>query len=300
MARISSNGLTLEVVSDGVGGEPLLLNMGIGSPLVWWNEGFVAELVDRGFHVIRYDHRDVGLSERLPHLGVPSIVPAIPRAFLNLPVAAPYTLWDLADDAVGILDALGLESAHLGGVSMGGMVAQCAALRYPERVRSLSLIMTTSGERWSSLGRPRAIAALVGKAPVTVEEAEETLLRATRVIGGSGFPLEEERVRRNARMSWERGLNPDGFRRHFAAVLAQEDRTPLLRGLDLPVTVMHGAADPLIPPSAGKHLAANIPGARLELFDGMGHFLPQPLFGELADLVARTAEAGGNRFRSAG
>lgn len=293
MARIEANGLGIEVELRGPEeGEPLLLHMGIGCPLVWWPEPFLDALLDEGFRLILYDHRDTGLSDHLDHLGVPSVTFSLPLALLQLPVSAPYTLDDMARDALGILDALGLDSAHHLGVSMGGMVAQCLALQAPERVRSLSLVMTSPGDRWDSLGSPWAIAYMMGPAPRTVVEAEEALLRASRTIGSPGYPVEEERLRAQARAAWTRGCNPDGYYRHFAAVLAQRDRTERLAELQMPVAILHGAQDPLIPPAAARRMASRMPHAHLGIYEGMGHNLPTALCRDLARVVAETAGGG--------
>lgn len=291
MPRVRANGVELEVVVDGEGGEPLLLIMGIGAQLIWWPDELVERLVDAGFEVIRFDNRDVGRSQSLDELGVPPALRWLPLSLLGRPLPqAPYTLWDMADDTAALVEAMGHDRAHVVGVSMGGMIAQCLALRHPERVASTTLLMTASGARRHAVGDPRAIKALLAPAPQTPDEAAEATVRLYGAIGSPGFPLEEEVLRRKARLAFERGRNPKGFLRQFGAILATEDRTPLLRRLEgTPVSVVHGAADPLIPVRAGKQLARAIPGARLVVNEGQGHSLPTPLLPGITEVIRETA-----------
>ncbi len=195
------------------------------------------------------------------------------RRALGRPVEAPYTLDDMADDTVGLLDALGLERAHVVGMSLGGMVAQCVALRYPERVRSLAIMMSGPGEFWLSMPSFGALRALMARPPRNREHAIEHFLALVRVIGASPHRSEEERLRELAALQFDRGLSPRGFARQFAAILAAPARTRALRELRVPTVVIHGANDPLIPPLAGRLTAAPIPGARLAVIEGLGHDL---------------------------
>jgi pimeloyl-ACP methyl ester carboxylesterase len=289
MERVTvATGLDLDVLDEGQG-EPLLLIMGLGSQLVFWPPGLLDELRARGFRTIRFDNRDAGRSTWLDDAPVPSIPRAIVRAYLGLPVPAPYTLWDLADDAAGLLDALGLASAHVLGVSLGGMVAQCLAIRHPGRVRTLTSIMATPGGRRGWLATPLALRAITSPVPADPARAIEREVGIFRVIAGRGYPFDEPLLRGLLEEQVARGVNPAGFVRQLVAVLASGDRRAALGTLRLPTLVVHGAEDPLILPWAGRATALAIPGARLVVHPGMGHSLPRPLWPVLADDVARLA-----------
>jgi pimeloyl-ACP methyl ester carboxylesterase len=282
MAFARANGIELAYEEEG-SGEPMVLIMGIGAQLVFWPDDFVSGLAERGFRVVRFDNRDVGQSTKLSALRAPNLRRAMMRSLLGLPVEAPYTLSDMADDTAGLMDALGIDAAHVVGVSLGGMIAQTLAITHPHRVRSLTSIMSTPGGRRNMLSHPRALAALLGKPPRTAEEAEAHLVAISRVIGSRAFPLDETELRRKARLSFGRGGDPRGFARQFAAMLATGDRRGALRFLRRPAAVIHGSVDPLILPHAGRATARAIPEARLRIVEGMGHDLPRgawPIFFE--------------------
>jgi len=292
MARVPvSTGIELEVLDEGQGG-PLLLIMGLGSQLVFWPPGFLDELHARGFRTIRFDNRDAGLSTWLDDAPEPSIPLTIARAYLGLPVPAPYTLWDLADDAAGLLDALGLASAHVLGVSMGGMIAQCLALRHPKRVRTLTSIMAGPGGRRSWLALPKALKAITAPPPPDPAAAIEREVGIFRLIAGNGFEFDEPLLRGLLEAQVARGVNPAGFVRQLVAVLASGDRRAALANLKVPTLVVHGTDDPLVLPWAGRATARAIPGAKLVVHAGMGHSLPRPLWPIVADDVARLAGLG--------
>jgi pimeloyl-ACP methyl ester carboxylesterase len=270
---------------------PLLLVMGLGTQMIAWPDDFCRDLAARGYFVIRFDNRDVGRSSHLE-----ARAPDPVRVMLRRE-RPPYRLADMAADAMGLLDALGIESAHVVGASMGGFIAQLVAIRHPARVRSLTLIMTSTGSRW--VGRPKArLVSLLARdrsPSVGREQAIELVLRASRLIGSSGYPFDEPHLRELAGRSYDRSYDPRGFYRQLAAILVQSDRTERLRSIRVPTVVIHGLADPLVNPSGGRALAKAIPGARFVGLPGMGHDLPRPLWSRIADEIARTAEAGEER-----
>jgi pimeloyl-ACP methyl ester carboxylesterase len=269
---------------------PLLLIMGLGMQMVAWDDDFCRMLARRGFHVIRFDNRDVGLSTWMRGMRAPTPREVVLGRMLRRPVEPPYRLEDMADDAVGLLDALGIGSAHIVGASLGGMIAQLMAIHYPERVRTLTCIMSrASGDR--SGGRPtlRALALFLGRAP---REREEYLRRAQqvwRVLSGPRFPPAPARVHERAAAAWERGINPGGVRRQLAAEMTSASRVEALGRVRAPTLVIHGSLDPLLPPQGGRQIAAAVPGAELLILDGMGHSLPEPLWSRIVGAIARLA-----------
>ncbi|MDQ6684736.1 MAG: alpha/beta fold hydrolase, partial [Pseudomonadota bacterium] len=286
------NGLAIEVEDEGRrDGDPLLLIMGVGMQLTGWPDGFVAELARRGFRVIRFDNRDIGLSEGRDSAGVPNIALASMRYLLGLPVAAPYALADMAEDAAGVLDALGIERAHVCAASMGGMIAQHLAARHPERVKSLTLMMTTSGARhlpkpsWAVqrafLAKPRGGGDLEGIAGHFV--------RLFDIIGSPEFRVPPEEARRRSLEFVKRSWHPAGGARQMLAILADGDRSEMLKTIHVPTHVIHGAVDPLIPVAAGRDVAARIPGATLDIIEGLGHDLPQQMWPRFADGIVTVA-----------
>jgi pimeloyl-ACP methyl ester carboxylesterase len=292
--KLQANGLQIEVDVQGpAGGEPVLLVMGLGMQLVAWPEELVAELVARGFRVIRFDNRDVGLSQGHDHLGMPRMAGAMLRYTFRLPVPSPYTLRDMAADAVGVLDALGIPAAHVCGASMGGMIAQQMAVHHPQRVKSLTLIMTTSGARHLPQPSLRVRQALLGKPRSTaVADVVAHLEGLIHTIGSPGYRPEPARLRERLELSVRRAYRPAGTARQLLAIVADGDRTPLLRQIRQPTRVIHGADDPLVPPAAGQHLADQIAGATLDLVPGMGHDLPLPLLPRIAAGIAIAAGRG--------
>jgi pimeloyl-ACP methyl ester carboxylesterase len=287
--RASANGI--EIVYETIGDPadpPLLLVMGLGMQLIHWEMELCELLAARGFRVIRFDNRDAGLSTQID-----ARVPNLARAFAGLKIDAPYLLDDMADDAVGLLDHLGIEAAHVAGASMGGMIGQAMAIRHPDRVLSLTSIMSTTGER--RVGRPklRVWGVLARRAPRDKDAYVDYFLRVFRLIGSKGFPSDEDRIRELAAASYERAHRPAGTARQLAAIMASPDRTEQLRRLKLPATVFHGRADPLVPFRGGRATAEAIPGARLVAIPGMGHDLPREVWPRLADAIAETAARAG-------
>jgi pimeloyl-ACP methyl ester carboxylesterase len=266
---------------------PLLLVMGLGGPMTWWPIDLCRQLAAEDFFVIRYDNRDTGRSTRLREHRVTRT--HLVAAFLGRRVPVPYSLRDLATDAFGLLDHLGIKATHVAGVSMGGMIAQSMAIEHPERVLSLTSIMSTTGER--SVGRPklRMMGLLMRRAPREKEAFVEHFVAVFKAIGSRGFAMDEERVRRLAAEAYERDHDPAGTGRQLAAILASGDRTERLRALRVPTTVIHGRKDPLVPFRGGKATADAIPDAKLIAIPGMGHDMPREVWPQLVDAISDNA-----------
>ena len=282
MPSTTANGISIEYETAGdPANPPLLLIMGLGAQLIAWDDEFVAALVAKGFYAVRFDNRDVGRSTWFDEAGAPDLV-----GLLTGQAHAAYLLSDMADDAAGLLQALEIESAHVLGVSMGGMITQSLAIGYPARVRTMISIMSTTGD--PSVGQPsdEAVAALLAPAPVDRDGAIDGAVQTWRVIGSPGFPFHEDRLRAAAGASYDRGAHPDGVARQLAAILSSPDRTAALRGVDIPTLVIHGESDQLVNPTGGQATADAVPGATLWMIPGLGHDLPVELFGEIADRVA--------------
>jgi pimeloyl-ACP methyl ester carboxylesterase len=276
-------------------GAPVLLIMGLGMQLTAWPDEFCRDMASRGFRVIRFDNRDAGLSTEMPSLGFLATTALLAGASLRMPVKPPYCLADMARDAVGLMDALGIRSAHIVGASMGGMIAQIVAAEYPQRVKSLVSMMSTSGDPTLPGPAPRVLQALLRRRPR--RDAEHGIVQTAdflRLIGSPGFPTGEAELRAKVERATRRSYRPDGWTRQFIAIQSAGNRTRALRRIRAPTLVMHGADDPLIPAAAGKHTAANIPGARLKIIPGWGHDLPGTLLPRLVEAIAdHCAEAEG-------
>lgn len=278
--KIRANGLEIEVEDSGPGADghqrpAVLLIMGLGMQLIAWPAQMVQALVDAGYRVIRHDNRDVGLSQRLDGMGKPNMILEGLKYKLGLPPRAPYSLGDMAADALGVLDALGVARAHVVGASMGGMIAQRMALAAPQRVLSLTSIMSTSGAKGLPQARPQVIRVLLsrpnGKHPQAVVAHYVKLFQ---VIGSPGFPLSESELRERIVPGIERGFYPVGTLRQMLAVMADGRRAAQLAHITAPTLVVHGKADPLVPFECGEDTARRIPGAALVGIAGMGHDLP--------------------------
>jgi pimeloyl-ACP methyl ester carboxylesterase len=281
-----ANGLELCYQEMGpADGEPLLLIMGLATQMIAWDESFCELLAERGFRVVRFDNRDIGRSTRLDSAGVPPRVDMM----LGRRGSAAYLLSDMAADTVGLMDHLGIESAHVVGASMGGMIAQTLAIEHSRRLRSLVSIMSNTGSRWTGMPSRKAMAVLLAKPPRSREEAIERSVRTFSVIGSPGYPFEEERLRRVVGRSYDRGHGAAGVVRQLHAVTASGDRTQALRQVRVPTTVIHGNRDVLVRPAGGRATARAIPGARLKMIDGMGHDLPRQLWPVFVEEIAATA-----------
>jgi pimeloyl-ACP methyl ester carboxylesterase len=286
-----ANGIELAYQEMGdADGEPLLLVMGLATQMIAWDEGFCGLLAERGFRVVRFDNRDIGRSTRIHSAGVPRRV----NMMLGRRATAPYLLGDMAADTVGLMDHLGFDSAHVVGASMGGMIAQTAAIELPERVRSLVSIMANTGSRWTGMPSRRAMAVLLARPPRGRAEAVERALRTFRVIGSPGYPIDEDRIRDIAGRSYDRGHSSAGVLRQLHAITASGDRTQALHAVRAPTAVIHGNRDPLVRPAGGRATARAIPGARLRIIDGMAHDLPRQLWPVFAEEIATNAARAGH------
>jgi pimeloyl-ACP methyl ester carboxylesterase len=290
MPHATANGIQIEYDTFGDRSAPaLLLIAGNGAQMIVWDSAFCELLAKRGLHVIRFDNRDVGLSTKFDEAGMPDLMAAFQAAMLGRKVESAYTLDDMADDAVGLLDALGISKAHICGASMGGMIAQIVAFRHPEHVLSLTSMMSTTGNPALPFGRQDAIAALLAPAPEERGAYVEHYVNVWRRIWSPGFPFEEENVRRFMEKSYDRSYCPQGMARQNAAIIAGGDRRPKLASVKAPALVIHGADDPLIPVAGGKDTAMSIPGAKLIIVDGMGHDMPQGVWAQILDAIAEHA-----------
>ena len=266
-----------------------LLIMGLGTQMVAWDDAFCRKLMDRGYYVIRFDNRDVGLSGRPANASVPDLAALEQSLRAGHPERPPYTLEDMAADGIGLLRGLGIEQAHVAGVSMGGMIAQVMASDFPQQVHSLTSIMSSTGRPDLPPPTPEALEVLLTPFPTDREGYIESFVRTYRIISGPVYPINETRVRRWAKMHFENGLNPDGITRQLAAILYAGDRTEALRRITAPTLVLHGDADPLFSVACAHATADTIPDARLEIIPGMGHVIPDALWDFVVDLMVAHA-----------
>jgi pimeloyl-ACP methyl ester carboxylesterase len=277
-------------------GDPaVLLVMGLGTQMLGWHEDLCAELAGRGFHVIRYDNRDVGRSTYMRDLPVPTVAQLVRRS----KKAAAYTLDHLAGDGVALLDALEIERAHVVGASMGGMIAQTIAINHQPRVASLVSIMSNTGARLSGQPRPSTYRVLLGTPPKEREAYIEHTLALYKLIGSPGFEIDDDDLRDRAARGYDRGRNPAGSARQLAAIIASGDRTKRLRDVRVPTLVIHGTKDRLVSPSGGRATAKAIPGARLMRIEGMGHDLPRGAWARILDGIAENAARADQPARAA-
>jgi pimeloyl-ACP methyl ester carboxylesterase len=290
MPNVKANGIQIEYDTFGDSSSPaILLIAGNGAQIYFWDAGFCGLLVQKGYFVIRFDNRDSGLSTKFEEAGIPDFMAAVKAAMAGNPVESAYTLEDMADDAVGLLDVLGIAKAHICGASMGGMIAQVIACRHPEHVLSLTSIMSTTGNPELPQGKPEALAAVLAPAPDERKNYIEHMMNVWRKIWSPGFPFEEERARAFIEKSFDRSYYPQGAIRQNIALIANGDRRPFLSSLKIPALVIHGADDPLIPCEAGKDTARVIPGAKLFIISGMGHDMPKDIWGQMVEAISENA-----------
>jgi proline iminopeptidase len=288
-----NNGITLEYESFGNVGDPaILLVMGLGAQLLLWPDALVEMLVAKGFRVVRFDNRDVGLSTKLDHLGSPSMPLTFMKFMLRIPLRAAYKVGDMARDTAGLVEALSLGRTHVVGASMGGMIGQNLASAFPDMVASLTSIMSTTGNRRLPQPTWRARSALLSR-PAKVGDVEagtRHLMHLLRVIGSRTHPAEEGYLRNFCERHVRRSFYPPGVARQLLAIAASDDRSATIARITAPTLVMHGIEDPLLPPACGVETARVIREAggfvTLEIVEGMGHDLPVPLLPRIADSIA--------------
>jgi pimeloyl-ACP methyl ester carboxylesterase len=279
------NGVDIEYVTSGNPADPaLLLVMGLGSQLITWPELFVEQLTARGFFTIRFDNRDSGLSTKFE--GMPDFMALLGGDKSSV----PYLVEDMAEDAFGLLVELGIQQAHVVGASMGGMITQALVIRHPSRFLTATSIMSTTGDLTVGAPTGEAIAALLRPGATNREEAIAASVKASKVIGSPGFPVADDAMIRRAAAVYDRSYCPEGTARQLAAILASPDRTEGLRQLKMPFLVIHGEDDPLVTVSGGKATAAAVPGAKLILFPGMGHDLPEAIWDQIVDAIVANTE----------
>ncbi|KUG23472.1 carboxyl esterase, a/b hydrolase [hydrocarbon metagenome] len=290
MPNVTANGIQIEYDTFGDSSFPaLLLIAGNGAQLLFWEVEFCELLVKKGYYVIRFDNRDAGLSTKFEEAGIPDFPAAIKALMEGKPVQSAYSLGDMADDAVGLLDALGIEKAYICGASMGGMIAQVIAYRHPKHVLSLTSIMSTTGNPDLPQAKPETIAALLAPAPSERKAFIEHMMNIWRKIWSPGFPFEETRARTFMEKSYDRSYYPQGMARQNIALLANGDRRGSLSTITVPTLVIHGADDPLIPCEAGKDTAYVIPGSKLLIIDGMGHDMPKGVWAQMVEAISENA-----------
>ena len=292
IARVSDD-IELCFETFGSSSDPaMLLVMGLGTQMIGWPDAFCEQLAARGYFVIRYDNRDVGRSTHFTDRRPPTVKQLLRRSR----TCAAYSLADMAQDGIHLLDHLEIQHAHVVGISMGGMIAQTMAARHQPRVTTLASIMSNTGHFWRGMPGLRAYPIFLRRPAGDLAAAIDGVIATFRTIGSPDFPFDEDEIRDIAIRSYERGYDPAGPGRQLAAILAAGDRTKELTTITAPTLVVHGTRDVMVTPSGGKATARAIPGARLVLIDGMGHDLPRDLWGRLIDLVAEnTARAHSQR-----
>jgi pimeloyl-ACP methyl ester carboxylesterase len=289
LARANGIDICYEIFGEPTA-EPMLLIMGLGAQMVLWDDAFCEQLAARGFRVIRFDNRDIGQSGKMSGGKRLTAFELLKLRLLKIPVAAPYNLRDMALDTISLMDVLGIKSAHLVGASMGGMIAQEIAITFPERVRSLTSIMSTTGNPKVPPPTREAAAMLMAPPPKTKEEYIARFAQTWKILRVGSFPQDEALDRSRAERCFSRGLNPAGVGRQLRAILASGSRKERLRDVRAPTLVIHGTVDPLVHPMGGKDTAASIPGAKLVMIENMGHALPLPMWPQVIDAIVTHAK----------
>jgi pimeloyl-ACP methyl ester carboxylesterase len=301
MPRAQANGIEIEYDTFGErGAEPLVLVMGLGAQMILWDEELCRALAARGFFVVPSDNRDVGLSSKLDEAGEPNVFSLLQALTTGRPMDVPYTLADMADDAVYLMESLDIARAHVVGASMGGMIAQMLAIRHPSRLLTMTSIMSSTGNPELPPARPEALRVLFTAPPADRAANIERNVAVWRVLSSPGFPFDEARIRARAGRTFDRCFHPAGVARQLAALIAGGNRKEALRDVTTPTLVIHGDQDPLARVEGGIDTAEAIPDAELMIIEGMGHDLPPALWPRIVEAIARhAAKASGNGWRSA-
>jgi pimeloyl-ACP methyl ester carboxylesterase len=301
MAKLQANGLQIEYDTFGDRkDDPMLLIMGLGTQMIAWSPEFCEALAAHGHYVIRFDNRDIGLSTRFDGARTPGRLRYVLHVLARLPLGEPYSLTDMAADALGVLDALDVDSAHVVGASMGGMIAQLLTNGYPARVKTLTSIMSSSGDPALPKARPELMRQMVTNRPKTADPAVllEHAVQTAQMLGSPAFPRTESEWRELIGAAFARSFNPQGYLRQMAAIIADGSRVSRLQSIRTPTLVLHGSDDPLVPVQCGIDTARHIEGAELEIIEGMGHDLPPPLTERLTSRIAAHAAANANGVRN--
>lgn len=290
MPNVHVNGIQIEYETFGdYSSPPLLLIMGLGGQMILWDEELCGMLANRGLYVIRFDNRDVGLSSKFEEVEETEARAMLADAWRGEEIKVPYTIDDMADDVIGLLDALGLKKAHICGASMGGMIAQTVAIRYPDRVLSLISMASSTGNPELASARLEAIDD-ISIPPIHVPKEREANIEYTvkgmRELLGSGFPFDEEEVRKLAAECYDRSFYPQGATRQLLAIVVSGNRRPALKKVRVPTLVIHGDCDPLVPVEAGRDTAEAIPGADILIIEGMGHDLPRGTWPRIVEAIS--------------
>ncbi|MFX0212115.1 MAG: alpha/beta fold hydrolase [Candidatus Hodarchaeota archaeon] len=268
---------------------PLLLIKGLGEQMIYWDEAFCEQLAVQGFFVIRFDNRDIGLSTKFEEAGVPNLMELMQSVFKGKSVDVPYTLVDMAKDTVGLMEALNINSAHLVGASMGGMIAQTVAIHFPERVRTLTSIMSSTGNPELPQPEPEVFSILITPPPYDRAEYIEYSINTWRLLQGSTYPIDEAYIRERSAIAFDRSFYPIGTGRQMAAIIASGSRKEALKEVNIPTLVIHGDADPLVPVEGGKETAEVIPETKLMIIEGMGHSIPDEIAPQIIEAISKHA-----------
>lgn len=290
MPNVKANGIQIEYDTFGdSSASPLLLVMGLGAQMTRWEEEFCNKIADKGHYVIRYDNRDVGLSTKFDEASVTDVLGTMAAIFRKEKVEVTYTLDDMADDGIGLMDVLGIEKAHICGASMGGFIVQTMGVRHPSRISSITSIMSGTGNPNLPQAKPKAMNFLLQPAPTERDKYIDYMVKGRRIIGSPGFAFDEERIRENTALDFDRSFYPEGAARQLIAILIRGNRKEALASIKVPTLIIHGADDPLVPVEHGKDTAEAIPGSELMIIDGMGHDIPREVWPQLIDAIASNA-----------